>query len=207
MFNDFSETPSVHHLHNKPVCYQINQWISFKWVCFDFFNGITPELSTERTFSSLLPGHTSCLLSPSPICAEQSKCRGGDGCGVSECHLRLHHRLLHVPAAHHDQKPGLQMDHCCQHGLLHHLLLRKPLPRMVTDTPAFSYYVISYLTNTDPSPKCLPPVLLIWVTTCDPTCGQHRTEANQPHCSDAPYVWSYFFLYLALSSNCKRKSC
>lgn len=47
-----------------------------------------------------------------PVCppvagAEQPECRGGDGRGLPEHHLRLHHRLLHVPAPHHDQKPGL----------------------------------------------------------------------------------------------------
>ena len=64
-------------------------------------------------------------------CPEQSECGGGDGGGISECHLRLHHHLLHVPAPHNDQEPRLQVDHRGQHGLLCLLLRWKPLSWMV----------------------------------------------------------------------------
>uniref|UniRef100_A0A673AZ13 Protein unc-93 homolog A n=1 Tax=Sphaeramia orbicularis TaxID=375764 RepID=A0A673AZ13_9TELE len=36
----------------------------------------------------------------------QPQCGAGDGRGLPQRHLRLHHHLLHVPPSHHDQEPG-----------------------------------------------------------------------------------------------------
>lgn len=74
-------------------------------------------------------------MAPSLSCVtEQSECRGRDGGDISQCHLCLHHPVLHVPATHSHQKPGLQMDYCCRHGLLCDLFNWEPLSRMVKQT-------------------------------------------------------------------------